>query len=67
MTIVKTDAVFLVDFFVTPELPKNYFELLGSLEYFLPDGKNNYGLFATGTTGKIQVRRHGYILIFYHF
>jgi hypothetical protein len=39
MAVAKTDAVCLVDIFATPELPKGYFELLGSLEFFLPDGK----------------------------
>jgi hypothetical protein len=39
MAVAKTDAVCLVNVFATPELPKGYFELLGSLEFFLPDGK----------------------------
>jgi hypothetical protein len=39
VAVAKTDAVCLVDVFATPELPKGYFELLGSLEFFLPDGK----------------------------
>ncbi|MCX5805613.1 MAG: hypothetical protein NT010_06025 [Proteobacteria bacterium] len=39
MAVAKIDAVCLVDVFATPELPKGYFELLGSLEFFLPDGK----------------------------
>jgi hypothetical protein len=39
MAIAKTDAVCLVDVFTTPELPKKYFELLGSLDIVLPDGK----------------------------
>jgi len=39
MAVAKTDAVCLVDVFATPELPNGYFELLGSLDLFLPDGK----------------------------
>ncbi|MCX5813052.1 MAG: hypothetical protein NT178_10975 [Proteobacteria bacterium] len=37
MAVAKTDAVCLIDIFATPELPKGYFELLGSLDCFLPD------------------------------
>jgi len=39
MAVAKTDAVCLVDIFATPELPKGYFELLGSLDFFLSDGE----------------------------
>jgi len=39
MAVAKTDAVCLVNVFATPELPKGYFELLGSLDFLLPDGE----------------------------
>lgn len=37
-SIARTDAVLLVDLLPTPELPKGYFEFLGSLDYFPEKG-----------------------------
>ena len=37
--VAKTEAVGVIDVFATPELPKDYFELLGSINYCGAEGK----------------------------
>jgi len=36
--IAKTDAICLINEYATPELPKQYFESLGIIDYYAPDG-----------------------------
>jgi len=39
-SISKTDALCLINEYPTPELPKQYFEQLGVVDYYTPDGKS---------------------------
>ncbi len=39
MAIAKTDAICLLNIYATPEMPPGYFELLGAIDYILPDGQ----------------------------
>ncbi len=38
-TIAKTEAICLLNIYATPELPRDYFELLGAIDYTLTDGQ----------------------------
>jgi hypothetical protein len=39
MAVAKTDALCLLNVYSTPEVPRGYFELLGAINYILPDGQ----------------------------